>query len=278
MNYRHIYHAGCFADVVKHLTLIALLNNLCKKEAPYYVLDSFAGVGRYDLDSEEALKTQEADGGIKKIIPYENEMPELLTQYREIVLKYYNGNINGKTKIYPGSPLIISEFLREKDHLNCSELHPEDYVLLRRSLRFVDNASSHNINAYAAFKSLLPPKQKRGLIFIDPPFEERDEFEKIQKALTDIYKKFAQATTMIWYPIKDHKIVSKFYKDLEGMGKEVLKIEFSVRDAKTNLGSTGVAIINPPFVKDILEENLKFLRDKIYKGDALYTISLLKQV
>jgi len=275
MNYRHIYHAGCFADVVKHITLIALLNNLCKKEAPYYVLDSFAGAGIYDLNSEKSLKTQEAEIGIKKIILYNNDLPELLSQYRDLTLKYYNGIINDKTKIYPGSPLIISEFLREQDHLDCSELHIEDYSFLKQSLKFINNASSHNIDAYKAFKALLPPKQKRGLIFIDPPFEEKDEFTKIQKSLSVIYKKFNQATTMIWYPIKDYKIISKFYQELEVLYKEVLKIEFGIYDASTSLCSAGIIIINPPFIKDIMEINLKFLQNTIYKGRASYNISFI---
>jgi len=270
MNYRHIYHAGCFADVVKHIILISLMNNLCKKEAPYYALDCFAGIGRYDLSSELALKTKESDAGIKKILSSTIPLPDLLQQYIKLAVQQ-----NKESVTYLGSPAIIDSFLRREDHADFCELHPEDFATLKKNMRNSEESSVHNIDAYTSLKALLPPKQKRGLILIDPAFEVTDEFERIKEGLEIIYKKFSQATTMIWYPIKDYPKVRDFYKALARLKKEILKIEFSLDQANTNLNSTGIIIINPPYIKNILQENLEFLEKKIYSGKADYTVTTL---
>lgn len=269
MNYRHIFHAGNFADLLKHLVLIACLKNLHKKETPFHVLDAFAGIGLYDLDSLEAQKSKEHDSGIEKILSSNELLPDLLNDYKNLVLKYRTNT----QKLYPGSPLIISEYLRSQDRGDFCELHPDDFYSLKRNMYKIENSFVHPIDGYIGMKSMTPPKEKRGIILIDPPFEERDEFEKIIRALEVTCKRYNAATIIIWYPIKEIKKVQNFYKSLAEFKKEILKIELSLDSSSTNLKSTGVLIINPPFIKDELNLNLAFLKDKIYSNKAKFNIS-----
>lgn len=269
MNYRHIFHAGNFADLLKHLVLIACLKNLYKKETPFHVLDAFAGVGLYDLDSVEAQKSKEHDSGIEKILSSNEVLPDFLNEYKNLVLKY---RVN-QEKLYPGSPLIISEYLRSQDRADFCELHPDDFYFLKRNMYKIENSFVHHIDGYIGIKSLTPPKEKRGIILIDPPFEERDEFEKIIRALEVTFKRYSHATIIIWYPIKEIKKVQNFYKSLTEFKKEILKIELLLDSSSTNLKATGVLIINPPFIKEILNQNLTFLKDKIYGHEAKFSIS-----
>ena len=271
MNYRHIYHAGNFADVVKHLALISVLENLCKKEAPYYFLDAFAGIGLYSLNSDQASKTGEADLGINLINKYSGNLPPLLSKYKELVAQY-NGLDNS---IYPGSPLIIANYLREKDKADFCELHKEDYQTLSYNMCHYKGCNIANLDAYTALKAFLPPKQKRGAILIDPPFELTNEFDKIISGFEIINKKFSHGTTIIWYPIKNYKQIKYFYQNLLPFQKEIMKIEFSLPAVQTGLSQIGILIINPPNIMNILKENLEFLKKHIYSGKASFNISLL---
>ena len=177
MNYRHIYHAGNFADIVKHLVLIAILEQLKKK--PFAVLDAFAGLGLYDLNSEAAAKTLESDTGINKLLQATDPIPQLLQTFLNIV------NLVGLNH-YPGSPFIIKQLLRPNDRLIACELHPSDYLSFKKLLP----NNTHNIDAYNAIKAFLPFKENRGLIFLDPPFEVKNEFQKLLEALKKISYEF----------------------------------------------------------------------------------------
>ncbi len=271
MNYRHIYHAGNFADVIKHLLLVAILENLIKKETPYYFLDVFAGIGKYDLSSLEASKTMEADSGVNLITSYKGKLPALLQKYKEVISKYSFQN----EKIYPGSPLIIADYIRENDKADFCELHIEDYEILRMNLRGFIGCKAYNIDGYKGINAFLPPKQKRGVVFLDPPFEVTNEFDKIASSLELINKKFGHATIAIWYPIKDYKQVKAFYQQVGNLKKETLKIEFSLTKMGKGLTSTGLLILNPPYIKEAMKENLEFIKKEIYNNDANFTISLL---
>lgn len=271
MNYRHIYHAGNFADVIKHLVLIAVLENLVKKEKPYYFLDAFAGIGKYDLNSCEASKTMEADFGVNLVNGYKGALPSLLQKYKDMIAGYNFTN----EKTYPGSPLIISNYIREGDKADFCELHPDDYEILEWNLRGFLGCKTHNTDGYKAINALLPPKQKRGVVFLDPPFEVTDEFEKIIAAIEIINKKFGHAIVAIWYPIKDYKQVKLFYQKVIKFNKEALKIEFSLPKMEKGLTSTGLLLLNPPYIIDEIRENLEFLKHYVYLDEANFTISLL---
>jgi 23S rRNA (adenine2030-N6)-methyltransferase len=271
MNYNHAYHAGNFADLIKHITLISLLRNLKKKQAPFHVIDSFAGQGLYDLSSIESQKTNEHINGYYKLKRFDGDFPEIISGYLEIINKYSNHK-----EIYTGSPIIISEELRDIDRADFCELKSEIYEELKYNLyQSRKKIASHKIDGYQALKSLLPPTEKRGLVVLDPPFEVTDEFERLISATNLISKRYLQATILIWYPIKDSKKVHNFYEAIKKLKRESLKIEFSIDDSNSNLSSTGLVIINPPFIEKELALVFSFLREKIYEQKAKIIISKL---
>jgi 23S rRNA (adenine2030-N6)-methyltransferase len=310
MNYRHIYHAGNFADVVKHLTLVSILNNLLKKDKPFAVLDAFAGLGVYDLSSEMALKTAEYSNGIRLLLNCGSNIPELMTQYIKIVksagAQCYTADtskVDRKTsgelaeptlvgeqkripqfdeanlevsKVYPGSPWIINSLLRQNDRLIASELHPQDYAHLRHLFIKNKQVAVHHLDAYNAIKAFVPFKENRGLVLIDPPFEVKDEFDKVIESLKIIAHRAANICTMVWYPIKDQRLVSSFYQKSSELGnKEVLLIEFELKMLNSQgLSKCGLLITNPPFIKDEIEQSLSFIKTNIYNGKAEFSVEL----
>lgn len=269
MNYRHIYHAGNFADIIKHITLIAVLEQLTKKDKALAVLDGFAGIGKYDLSSPWAIKTGESEGGIKKLlqlVPCSSSCPQLIQQFLALIKDDSNHNI------YLGSPLIISRMLRSSDRLIACELHPEDY----RELKKVIFTNTHNIDAYVAIKAFLPFKEKRGLIFLDPPFEAKDEFDKIINALKTIKQRMSNTCILIWYPIKNQPQVNYFYQNYQKIGfKEAIKIEFELSNSAANLNKCGLLVINPPDIQNQLNQTIGYLTKNLYTNGCNYNIVML---
>jgi len=250
MNYRHIYHAGNFADVVKHITLMILLKKLKEKDKPFAVLDAFAGLGMYDLGSEEAQKTLESDYGIRRLASCP-EMTPVIQEYLDLISRCSGS--------YPGSPVIIASMLRENDRMIASELHPADYITLKRNMYRYKNAHIHHIDAYNAIKAFCPFQEKRGLVMLDPAFEVKDEFDKILDALTMIKKRFAGGLVMLWYPIKNRLLVNKFYADYKQIGyRETLTLEFAIK-AIEGMNRCGIMITNPPDIAQELQATMKCL-------------------
>jgi 23S rRNA (adenine2030-N6)-methyltransferase len=271
MNYRHIYHAGNFADVVKHTILLLLLQKLKVKEKPFAVLDAFAGIGLYDLSSQEAQKTMESRNGVGCLFPSgetkcgpddllapkafgsspKGTMPAIITQYLRI--------IGLEAGSYPGSPMLIASSLRDQDHLIAAELHPVDYATLKRNMSYIPNVHVHHIDAYRAIKAFCPPKEKRGLVLLDPAFEVRDEFEKVLDAVRMVKKRFAGGMLMLWYPIKDRKLVDNFYKNYKEIGyTQTTTIEFEIK-ASEGMNKCGIMISNPPYIEEELQELMEYL-------------------
>jgi 23S rRNA (adenine2030-N6)-methyltransferase len=244
MNYRHGYHAGNFADVVKHIALIAILMHLKKKEAPFAVIDTHAGRGSYDLSGEQAKKTGEAEGGIKRLRGLASPLPPALAAYLEI---------EGQGANYPGSPLVAAKLLRPADRLVAIEKHPEEAALLRAVLAPWRKASVEEGDGYARLLKLLPPPERRGLILIDPPFEAVDEFEQLANAVRGAHRRFATGITLIWYPIKAPGEAEAFVGEvLAGGAGAALTIEIAIdaspaSDAKARLSRAGLLVLNPPF-------------------------------
>src|SRR5437764_13086629 len=170
MNYRHAYHAGNFADIAKHLALVAVLLHLRQKQTPFAVVDSHAGRGSYDLAGTEAAKTGEAQGGIARLAELSGEMPESLSTYLSLARQ---------SVAYPGSPLITAQLLRPQDRLTAIEKHPEEFAALKEVLAPYRNATSESTDGYARALKLLPPPSRRGLVLVDPPFESPDEFSAL---------------------------------------------------------------------------------------------------
>lgn len=237
MNYRHIYHAGNFADVMKHALLIPLIRAMQRKDKPFLLLDTHAGIGTYDVNAEQAARTGEWRAGIGKIL---ESPPEALADYAALVRQL---------GLYPGSPAIAASLLRPRDRLVACELHPEDAATLRRTMRGT-KAAVHERDGYEALNAFLPPPEKRALILIDPPFERTDEFATLEKNLLAAWRKFPAGVFVIWYPIKHRAPIRDFFASLKLTPlRDVLAVEF-LRRPDTNpagLNGCGLLIVNPPY-------------------------------
>lgn len=281
MNYRHAYHAGNFADVVKHIILTRVLTYFKRKEAPFFVLDTHAGVGRYDLKSIEAQKTLEYESGIARLLEKTQDAPvdvqELVTPFIELVQ-----SLNPeKFQTYPGSPMVAQSMIRRSDRLSLVELHPDDYSALNENFNWAKNTKTHHLDAWLAMKAQLPPREKRGLVLIDPPFEDRDEFNAILRALYEAHKRFPNGTYMMWYPIKDMPMIASFKKVLSGMDiGRTLDVSLMIDQPTTSQKfiGTGMVIVNPPYVlRQELELLLPWLTSlfETAKGRGSYAITEL---
>lgn len=251
MNYRHAYHAGNFADVLKHVVMIAIIQSMQRKDTAFCYLDTHAGMGYYDLQSEPTQKTKEYLGGIEKIISAEHP-PALIKTYLNCIHDINNqlSHANyASLKYYPGSPLIANHLLRPQDRLIACELQPEQYGLLREAFIGNRQAAIHHTDGFLGLKAFLPPKEKRGLILIDPPFENPDEFTQLARHLPHALKRFESGVFAIWYPIKDLRQVERFYQALEqSISAPILSIDLTIYpDLPSHLNGSGLAIINPPW-------------------------------
>lgn len=243
MNYRHAFHAGNFADCAKHALLLWMLDALQRKPAPVFVLDTHAGIGRYDLIAGDAARTGEWRDGIARLL---HEPPAPLRRYVEAV-----SAIGGEGEfLYPGSPLLIYQVMREADRLACCELHPEDAAALRNLFRGEGQAGVHLRDGYEAVRALLPPKERRGLVLIDPPYEAPGEFERVVKALQDGAARFDTGIYAVWYPIKHRAPVTTFHEAVALAGlRDVVAAEFWLRRPldPAVLNGCGLLVRNAPF-------------------------------
>lgn len=272
MNYRHIYHAGNVADVVKHAVLCLVVEHLKKKETPFFVLDTHAGAGRYDLASVEAQKTGEYRDGIGRLLAA-GETPSALAPYLAVVRALNGGQLPAKADglaVYPGSPRLVRALLRPNDRLIAAELHPADAATLAAEFAGDPQVAVQAMDGYVALKSLLPPKEKRGLVLVDPPFEEKDEFGALVDGLVAGHRRWATGIFALWFPIKDRRPVDDFYKRLGASGvRRILLVELLVRAAvdPDRLNGTGLALVNPPWRLDAaLEELLPFFARALGQG------------
>jgi len=258
LNYRHAFHAGGFVDVVKHLILTRLIEYLKLKPAAFRVIDTHAGIGRYDLTGEEAQRSPEWREGIARLLDHDlpPEAAALAQPYLDVVK---GENPDGGLKAYPGSPLLVRKLLRPQDRLFAMELHPADAKAL--SALFAGDIQSRviELDGWLALGSQLPPKEKRGLVLIDPPFEEDGEFERLAAGLVRAHKRFPQGVYALWYPLKDQKERDAFVAALRETGiAKMLRAEVMVRAPAhpPRLFGTGMIIVNPPYT---LEGELKVL-------------------
>lgn len=263
MNYRHAYHAGNFADVVKHAVLALLIERLKTKEAAFRVLDTHAGLGRYDLRSVPAQKTGEFRSGIGRLLEHEPRgLPVELKPYLGAV-KALNGGANfsaASLRWYPGSPRLVRSLMRRQDRLHLLELHPEDAASLNELFARDRQVTVQQADGYTGLKALLPPAERRGLVLIDPPFEKRNEFETLVRGLCQAYRRWATGQYLLWYPIKDRPPVQEFHDALKAAGiPRILVVEFLLRadhDAE-RLNGCGLILVNPPWkTEDALRELL----------------------
>jgi 23S rRNA (adenine2030-N6)-methyltransferase len=245
VNYRHLFHAGNFADVFKHAVLMLLLRALHKKDTPICYLDTHAGVGRYDLTAPEAQRNPEYRSGIGRL--WEISLSDALAEYVEAVRAF---NPDGQLRFYPGSPHIARRLLREQDRMILCEKHPEEYQRLREEFSGDAQAAVHERDGFAALKALLPPRERRGLVLIDPSYEQPDEFEQILAALETAHTRWPTGIYAIWLPIKNRVAVTQFYDGLKASGwRKVLAAELMLfpEDTAFRLNGCGMVFINPPW-------------------------------
>jgi 23S rRNA (adenine2030-N6)-methyltransferase len=247
MNYRHVFHAGNFADVFKHVALMLLLRALHKKETPFCYFDTHAGIGRYDLDSPEAERNPEYREGIGRVW---GALPEALADYLAAVRAF---NADGRLRVYPGSPRIARALLREQDRMVLCEKHPLDCASLRAEFAGDAQTSVHERDAYEALKALLPPRERRGVVLIDPAYEQPDEVDRVIAALADARKRWQTGVYALWYPIKQRAALAPLYDGLRTGGwQKILLAELMVfnEDTTVRLNGCGLAFINPPWGLD----------------------------
>jgi 23S rRNA (adenine2030-N6)-methyltransferase len=271
MNYRHAYHAGNFADVLKHAALALVIDYLKRKEAPFRVIDTHAGRGRYGLTSKEAGKTGEWLAGIGHLLgpgvaPLPPQVDRLLAPYLAAVAAE---NGTGPLAIYPGSPLIARKLMRTQDTLVANELHPEERAELEAALGRDRRAKVMGLDGWIALKSLLPPKERRGVVLIDPPFEQEGELGRVADGLTEGLQRFATGIFIAWYPIKDLRPIARFRDSLANTTRTLLDVEFMTRrpnDAE-RLNGCGLVVANPPFtLQSELEAVLPELSKRMGQG------------
>ena len=238
MNYRHAFHAGNASDCMKHALLVWLLHALARKPAPMFVLDTHAGLGLYDLMAGPAERTGEWRDGIAKLL---HDPPEPLAAYLAVVQKL---------GLYPGSPAIVRALLREHDRLACCELQPDDCAVLRRWAARDGQTSVHLRDGYEAIGALLPPRQARGLVLIDPPYEAPGEFDRVLAALRTGAARWGYAVYAAWYPIKHRSPVTTFLEGVRLAGlRDVVVAELCWREPTdpNRLNGCGLLLRNPPF-------------------------------
>ncbi len=249
MNYRHAYHAGNFADVMKHAVLARVLTHLHDKPAAFRVIDTHAGAGLYDLGGVEAGKTLEWRDGIGRLIDADLEEPvrALLAPYLDAVAAL---NPAGTLTVYPGSPALTQFLLRPQDRLIACELEPQAAAALSRQLRGDARAKAIAIDGWTALAAYLPPRERRGVVLVDPPFEQPQELSRLAQGLVAAHRKWATGCYLLWYPIKDAAEVTSFVRKLSRLHiAKMLRIELfpDISADDKGLRGSGLIAVNPPW-------------------------------
>lgn len=247
MNYRHAYHAGNFADVFKHIVLTRILAYLALKDKAFRVIDTHAGIGLYDLDADEATRTGEWVDGIGRLeTPLAPESEALLAPYRAVIADIRTRHGAG---IYPGSPAIIREMLRPQDRGILVELHPADHAVLAGRYHQVSNLKALNLDGWQALGAMIPPKEKRGLVLIDPPYEKTGELPRLAREIAGAVRKWPGGIYAGWYPIKRRRDVDDALAPLDALPRPALRLELCIRaeGPEPRLIGSGLVIVNPPW-------------------------------
>jgi 23S rRNA (adenine2030-N6)-methyltransferase len=254
MNYRHAFHAGNFGDVLKHVVLVALIERLLLKESPLFFLDTHAGHARYDLESIEARRSREAEAGIRRVAA-ERGATALTRRYVQLVRAFDPENA-ASVRWYPGSPRIAAALLRPQDRAALCEIEPGEALELRREFAGDRRFGVHERDGYEALKGLLPPVEKRGLVLLDPPYEEQErELTKVADSLVATHARWPQGVLAAWYPIKHGVATQRFLERVRRAGlKRSLAVELCLHpaDSRVGLNGSGMLCVNAPWQVDEL--------------------------
>ena len=278
MNYRHAFHAGNHADVLKHVVLLALLDALLRKDSPFFVLDTHAGRGRYLLQGGAAARTGESAGGILALGRPHDAAPAVARYLRAVAA---NNPVDG-VLAYPGSPLLAAQAMRAQDRLAACELQPEEATALKALFAGDPRVAVHARDGYDAIRALLPPRVEgvryaRGLVLVDPPYEAQEaEYPRVLKAVGEALERWPQAGIAIWYPVKQRRSLQPFFRKLaSSTARSVLLAELLVRpdDSPLRLNGSGMALLNPPWkLEETLAPALAYLQQRL--GDPVASTRL----
>ncbi len=272
LSYRHSFHAGNHADVVKHIVQSLILDALKQKETPFVYHDTHSGVGRYDLTHEWSEKTGEYKQGIARIWQ-QTDIPEELQSYLNSVAKLNDGDT---LRYYPGSPRVARAQIRDQDRMVLTELHPSDYPLLEQEFEHDRQVSIYKQDGFQRLKASLPPKERRGLVLIDPPYELAREYRDVVTAIAQSHKRWATGIYAIWYPVVNRHDIEDMIEGLAGLGiRKILQIELGV-SADTNergMTASGMIVINPPWkLESQMQAVLPFLKQAIAPVTGHYKV------
>jgi len=270
LSYRHAFHAGNHADVLKHLVLVRLLRYLNQKDKPYWYIDTHAGAGVYGLDAGYSTKNAEHEQGIARLWK-QTDLPEPLADYVDLIRAL---NPSGDLKLYPGSPYLARQLLRPEDRMRLFELHTTDIELLGRTFQGQRRVQVTLGNGFAGLKSLLPPPPRRALTLIDPSYEERSDYLHVVEALKDSLKRFATGIYAIWYPLLGRADAQRLPERLRGVAQSWLDVRLEVYKpvvGEYGMYGSGLVIINPPWTLEAeLRACLPLLKDLLAQGTASF--------
>ncbi|MGN2379553.1 23S rRNA (adenine(2030)-N(6))-methyltransferase RlmJ [Vibrio cholerae] len=272
LSYRHSFHAGNHADVLKHIVQSLILNSLQQKEKPFVYHDTHSGVGRYDLTHEWSEKTGEFKQGIARVWQQDN-VPAELDSYMDAIRQLNQGET---LRYYPGSPRVARAHLREQDRMVLTELHPSDYPLLEQEFHRDRQVSIYKEDGFARLKASLPPQERRGLVLIDPPYELAKEYRDVVRAIAQSYKRWATGIYAIWYPVVNRCDIDDMLQGLQGLEiRKILQIELGVAPDTNERGMTasGMIVINPPWtLESQMQTILPFLKQAIAPATGHYKV------
>ncbi len=272
LSYQHGYHAGNFADVIKHIALTRLLNYLTMKDKPLFYLETHAGKGLYDLKNKQAEKTGEYKQGINLIWSDKKKLPPVFKDYLKVISQL---NPTQDLRHYPGSPYLAMNQLRPQDRMYFCELHPGEFEALDELPHFNKKVHASNTDGIAAMRALLPPPEKRGLVFIDPSFELKEEYKDIPAAIKQAFTHFSSGVFCLWYPVVNRRLADKLVRNMKDIKiKGALRIEFNLTLAPMDgLSGTGLWVINPPYTfAEEMKSVLDILRTYFNPGVSSYII------
>lgn len=278
VNYRHAYHAGNVADVMKHVVVSRILCHLLRKPAPFRFVDTHAGIGLYDLGAAEAMRTGEWQDGIGLMRePFPEEVELLLAPWRDVLsaVRARHG-----ADAYPGSPALAREMLRPGDRAIFVEKHPQDHASLAARFRRATNAKVLHLDGWTALGSVIPPKERRGLVLIDPPFEEPGEFARCAERLAGAVRRWPSGVYALWYPIKTMDDPAKLADAVSGMiAAPTLRLELMVAPVEgTRLAGSGMLVVNPPWtLAGEAERLLPALAGRLGKPGAFLSQELVQE-
>ncbi len=272
LSYQHGYHAGIFADVVKHLTLTRLLTYMTKKDNPLFYLETHAGKGLYDLEDKQALKTGEARQGIGLLWEKRHQLAPVFSPYLQQIEALNQGEV---LRYYPGSPAIAINMLREQDRLFFSELHPQEFEQLQQLPHRGKRVFFKFSDGLEQLNAMLPPPERRGLIFLDPSYEIKTDYRLVPAAVKAAYQRFKTGVYCIWYPLVDKKLHGQLLRGLQDIGADnTLRIEFYLTGApQPGMTGCGLWVINPPYLlQSELKPALETLRQLFNPGVSSYLL------